>query len=177
MEFRNAMTYEDTSKILTVLKTAYPKAFTLPASEARKLLDLWHEMLSEYDTEIAAYATKNYIKHNRYPPTIAGLVEEIEKLTDTNYEMELWSELSEAVSRGTVFTQADFDRLSEPLKLWLKNPKQVRELALISSETFQTVTKGQFLRTINNVIDRQKALSVLPDDIKDKLTQSIKLIG
>lgn len=170
------MTYQDTQKILTVLKTAYPKAFTLPAEEAKRRLNLWYEMLSEYDTEIAVYATKNYIKHNKYPPNIAGLVEEIEKLTDTNYETELWNELSEVVSRGTVFTQEDFEKLSEPLKIWAKSTRQIKELALLPSETFQTVIRGQFLKTIKTVIDRKKAFDVLPNEIKNKLSQSIKQI-
>lgn len=170
------MTFDDTRKILTVLKTAYPKTFTLPTEEAKRVLNLWYEMLNEYDTEVVAYATKNYIKHNPYPPSIGGLVNEIEKLIDNDFETELWNELSEAVSRGTVFTQEDFDKLSEPLRVWAKNPKQIRELALLPIETFQTVIRGQFLKTIKTVIDRKKAFEVLPTEVKDKLTHQNKLL-
>lgn len=171
------MTLQETQKMLVILKKAYPRYYTESTKEeVQKTVLFYHDMFSEYPVEIVITALKNYIKVNEYPPTIAGLQKQIDLLTHKDDKMELWNTLAAACSRGTRMTAEEFETLPESIREWAGDVGQIKELALMDSVTFNSVIRGQFLKTIPQIIERQEAKKKLPAETR-KILEMLKLEG
>lgn len=172
------MEKSETKKLLEILKTAYPKTYqNITEEQARNMLSLYFDMFKEYETEIVVFALKNYIKENEYPPTIAGLQKQIDLIiSDEDTDIELWNTLSAACSRGTRMSAEEFDALPEVIREWAGDVGQIKELALMDSVTFNSVIRGQFLKTIPRLIERQEAKKKLPAEAR-KILETLKLEG
>ena len=169
------MEKSETKMLLEILKTAYPKTYqNITEEQARNMLSLYFDMFKEYETEIVVVALKNYIKVNEYPPSIAGLQKQIDLLTHKYDKMELWNTLAAACSRGTRMTAEEFETLPESIREWAGDVGQIKELALMDSVTFNSVIRGQFLKTIPQIIERQEAKRKLPAETR-KLLEMLKL--
>ena len=167
------MEKSETKKLLEILKTAYPKTYqNITEEQARNMLSLYFDMFKEYETEIVVVALKNYIKANEFPPTIAGLQKQIDLIiSDEDTDIELWNEFEKACRKGSRITQEEFESLSGPIKKWCKDVSQIRELSKLDTGTFNTVIKGQFLKTITKIKEREKALKEIPYEVRQKLSE------
>ena len=167
------MTLQETQKMLVILKKAYPRYYTESTKEeVQETLLFYHDMFSEYPVEIVVTALKNYIKVNEYPPTIAGLQKQIDLIApEEDTDIELWNEFEKACRKGSRITQEEFESLSEPIKKWCRDVSQIRELSKLDTGTFNTVIKGQFLKTITKIKEREKALKGIPYEVKQKLSE------
>lgn len=158
--------------LLQILSSAFPTHYKkLSIDEMKAQVSLYEMMFADDDGQIVTVALKNYIAKEKYPPTIAGLKAEINLLTQGGDDevTGLWNELVKAVRNSSAYSQDDFNKLPKPLRLWLKDTRQLKELGMLSPETFQTVTRGQFFKTMSAVVEREQAVAMLPAEIKDKL--------
>ena len=171
------MNREETKQVLKVLSTAYPRYFA-DMTKADKIdqINLYMDMFGEYPTQIVIAALHSYIRHNEYPPSIAGLQKQIDLLIHKDDKMELCNTLAAACSRGTRMTAEEFETLPESIREWAGDVGQIKELALMDSVTFNSVIRGQFLKTIPQIIERQEAKKKLPAETK-RLLEMLKLEG
>ena len=171
------MNREETKQVLKVLSTAYPRYFA-DMTKADKIdqINLYMDMFCEYPTQIVIAALHSYIRHNEYPPSIAGLQKQIDLLIHKDDKMELWNTLAAACSRGTRMTAEEFETLPESIREWAGDVGQIKELALMDSVTFNSVIRGQFLKTIPQIIERQEAKKKLPAETR-RLLEMLKLEG
>nr|DAK57301.1 MAG TPA: replisome organizer [Caudoviricetes sp.] len=165
--------------LLQILSTAFPTHYKkLSVEEMKAQVSLYEMMFADDDGQIVTVALKNYIAKEKYPPTIAGLRAEIDLITKGDDKVnELWGELGKAVRQGMYYTQEEFDSLPKALRVWLKDRNQLKELCMLSPETFQTVTRGQFFKTMSAVVEREQAIAMLPAEVKDKLKGLMMLEG
>lgn len=73
----------------------YPYTFKNATQEELKLaVDTWQEALSDYPEDLVQYAFKNAIKACKMPPTIADVIEQIERVQGARDKSdgELWNE-------------------------------------------------------------------------------------
>ncbi len=176
------MTANETAKVMAILQVAYPAFYgKKSAEEKRAAVSLWAELLKEYDCRLVMAAVKELIKtHSGYPPDIAAVVERIEGIKDAaggqETNEELWLRLKQAVSNGYYGAEEEFQKLPEVLKQYLRSPSQLRELSGIDSDTLNTVTRGQFLKTIEiekqRQRDRKAAQTNLPPELAEALRQT-----
>ena len=146
------MNRTETKALLQILSTAFPTHYKkLSVEEMKAQVSLYEMMFAEDDGQIVTVALKNYIAKEKYPK---GGDSEI---------TELWGELGKAVRQGLYYTQEEFDSLPKALRVWLKDLGQLKELAMLPPETFQTVTRGQFFKTMSAVVEREQAIAMLPD--------------
>lgn len=152
------MTLQETQKLLVILKKAYPRYYTESTKEeVEETLMFYHDMFKDYPVEVVATALKNYVKVNKYPPTIAGIIEQIELLTDNNTAETLWTAIEKAVRNSTYNSKEEFDKLPEECKAFIGSAKALKELGQMDGGTLNTVTKGQFIRTVGDIKRRTKA--------------------
>lgn len=153
------MKREETIKLLQILKWAYPHYFqNLSKTDFQGMINLWELQFEPYEARIVELALTNYIKTNKYPPTVAGIFEEMNKLeTGGDEEQTYWEQLAKLCRRASVVTQAEFEALPEPLKKWLRNLQNLKELGQIGSDIFNSVTRGQFFREIKPIVESEKA--------------------
>lgn len=153
------MKRDETIKLLQILKWAYPHYFqNLSKTDFEGMINLWELQFKPYEARTVELALNNYIKTNKYPPTVAGIFEEMNKLaTSGDEEQAYWEKLSKLCRRASVVTQEEFNALPEPLKKWLRNLQNLKELGLIESDIFNSVTRGQFFREIKPIVESEKA--------------------
>ena len=160
------MRRDEVIAILGTLKVAYPNFYKdMRKEELEHTVSLWAEMLKEDDARLVTAAVKSLITTLKFPPTIADIKETMFKLMDQSEDnMSLWNELDKAVRNCLYNTQEVFEGLSPLVKKFVGSPAQLRELALSDSDTFCTVTKGQFLKQVDILKQREKeTILMLPE--------------
>ena len=162
------MEKEDTKKLLEILKASYPATYrNMSKIEMQEVASLYHSMFEEYPTEIVIHALKNYIRKNQYPPTIAGLQEQIDYIAgDNNSEAELWNAISVACKNGLHGAKEEFEKLPRECQLWLGGPSAIRDLSLIEPGVLSTVVRGEFLKSIKAIAAREESRRMLPVGVR-----------
>lgn len=161
------MIKSDIATIIGILKTAYPQYY----KDRNSIIDttnLWYEMFENDDINLIKIAVKNYITNSTsgFPPTIGEIKNELYKLTsgDEKQDIELWNELKSAIRSGIYYSAEIFPTLSKELQIYLKNPMQLKELAMSNADDLETVQKGIFLKQMPIIKQREKEkIMMLPE--------------
>ena len=172
------MQKEDVKELMTVLKAAYPSNYrNMPEPEMIDVAILWYKMFCEYEAVLVAAALDNYIKANKYPPTIAGLQEQIDLLTNHgNSNEELWAMVLKAIKNSTYGSVEEYNKLPEECQRWLGGPSGLKDLGMIDTDTVNTVLHGQFLKTIGDIKASKKAQAGLSQELRDMLVNQTRLL-
>lgn len=166
------MKKSDTAKILQILQTAYPHIYKSGTTEQTEAtIDLYYSIFGEYPLELVLSALKNYIRTNDNYPSIAGIQKQIDILSGKQTPAELWTILEKAISRSAYNYVCEFEKLPDSIKAWLGEPVTLHKLGQQDIQTTQGVTRGQFLKTIESITAKQKALDSLPNEIKNEIKQ------
>ena len=84
------MTREETSKILSVIKFAYPSFYKdYSESDLAVAVNLWHDMLIDETYQNVALAVKSIIKTNKFAPSIAEVMEKVNKDKEARFHKQL----------------------------------------------------------------------------------------
>lgn len=160
--------------VLNILQTNYPATYRgLSVEEATRLKKLWYSMFGKYEKAVVLQALKNYLKVEKYPPTIAGLQEQLDLLTTNNDTSLLWTQLRKALSY--YHYKEKFEKLPKELKTWVGYPSKLKELSLIETNILNTVVYGQFVKQIGTIQEREYARKDLPNKVQ-KVIDEMKLI-
>lgn len=179
------MNIDETKTILGIIKTAYPNFYKdMSKGELQNIVALWGEMFENDDVELVKVATKELINSFKFPPTIADIKDKMYSLT-TNKKTpsELWGELADGLRNGIYNSEEVFESLSPEVKKFVRNPAQIKELAMIDSDVVHSVVKGQFLKQIEVIQKRQEEdYKMLPQSKKlremiGSIGQDINLLG
>lgn len=166
------MQREETKQLMSILQISYPSHYrNMSVEEKKQTLAIYYDMFAEYPTELIVMALKNYIKVNQYPPTIAGLREQVEMLLDKDTPVELWNKVKKAITRSAYNSVEEFAKLPEVCQKWVGNHMTLKELSQTDIDTLDTVTRGQFLKTIGSIQQRDEAQAALPDSLKAQIMQ------
>lgn len=167
------MNKKDILEVFYVLQTTYPKFYKdFTKEELNGMIDLWTELFKDCNKELVFMAVKELINTFKFPPTIADIKEkmyELEHKEDEKTPSELWESLNKAISNSAYNSQEEFNNLPEEVKIFIGTPRQLFELSQMPSETINSVTKGQFLKQIENIKVRKKTDEMMLPETKEKL--------
>lgn len=143
-------------QILTLIRVNNENAYAnLSADEVELLANSWYSNLKEYSFEVVYNATNNALKKSPMIPRLANIIEEAEKLvnSDKKSDEELWAELTSVlgrtfdVSRYLSYPQhyewankklnEIYGGLSDGLKTYVVNLSTLVELSQLSPESLQ----------------------------------------
>ena len=149
------------------------------------MINTWQECLGDLDYKLVLQAVKKTIIESPYPPTIHDIRKnavEMVNPTTKRTAIEAWKEAYSMICGGLYMTQEQFDMASPEVKKFFGNVRQVKELAQTDVEVVNTVTKGQFLKQYDVLIDREKEQKLLPQNMQDFIEQladkmSVKQLG
>lgn len=171
------MTKEETLKILAVLKAAYPAFYSKQSkNELEATVNIWYARFVGDDYTLVNYALGELIDtHTGFPPDIAAVKIKMREIQETatgelNVE-ELWYKLKRAVSNSTYGAAEEFEKLPPILKQYICSPSALHELAMIDTETLNTVTHGQFLKQIAALKEQEQQKQRLPEEIKARIVE------
>lgn len=170
------MEREDIKKVLFILETSYPNTYKNMDKDQKKMqIDFYLEMFGEYETPIVIVALKNYIKKNQYPPTVAGLTEQIELLAKKDTDSELWNLIAKACRNGYYNSLEEFNKLPRECQLFVGSPESLREMSQMEPKLI-SVNRGQFLKSITEIRKREDAQKNLSEELKNVLDHKAKLL-
>lgn len=168
------MSREEAIKILSILKAGYPNFYKdMSKQDGLNTIALYQEMFADCDIRLVAVAVKELINSFKYPPTIADIKNKMYELCNKNDDKspsELWDRLLKAIRNGSYGYLEGFEKLPKEVKDFVREPRQLQELAQMDSNTINSVVKGQFLKQIEIIKQRKKEESLM-------LLETKKVIG
>lgn len=163
------MTSMETTAILAVIKTAYPRYYDKKTEkELKETISLWHTMLAEYRADTVSAAVKALIATSKFPPTIAEVIEMINTLTKPAElgEVEAWGLVKNAIRNSTYYSVEEFDKLPKTIQRTLGNPSVLREWAISEDESMENVIASNFMRAYRAKVDNVRTLEAVPASVK-----------
>ncbi|MGV8168145.1 MAG: replicative helicase loader/inhibitor [Alkaliphilus sp.] len=161
------MTKQETTIILGILKTAYPRFYINLSEEAvKETILLWHEMLSDYTLQTVKIATKKLIAEMIYPPTIADVRASLVEITTKKPVLdasEAWGQIKKAIAKyGYYQEKKALERMND----------EVREIVmrfgfknLCMSEN-QMADRAHFIKLYDRYVVEEKRQKQIPWAIK-----------
>ena len=175
------MNKTETIQIITLLAGNYD---SISKKDKTQKINTWLECLGDLDYILVLQAVKKTIMESPYPPTIHDVRKnaiEMIKPTTKKTAIEAWNEAYSMICQGNYMTEEEFEKASAEVKFF-GNVAQVRELAQTKTDIVNSVTKGQFLKQYEVIVNREREQKLLPQSMKDftkKLVEKmdIKQIG
>mgnify|MGYP000064121958 FL=1 len=181
------MTYDETLKIMAVLKAAYPGYYKdMKRSEAEGVVALWQEMFAPDSYRDVALAVKGYIATDSsgFPPNIGQVRTALARLfrPPEMSEMEAWGLLRRAIrgastenwsrrmlpdgSLGKTSAEENFSRLPPPPRARIGSPRQLAEWEMLGDGEINTVIQSNFMRSWRAFCAREQNMASLPETLK-----------
>lgn len=162
------MTKAEVAKVMTVLQVVYPRYYAGQSEEEkRQAVSLWHMMLEEHPYELVQQAVKSVIATNKFPPTVAEVIEKIGLLKSSGgmTELEAWGYISKAIRASTYRAQEEWEKLPAELQR-IVSPDLLRSWAMVEGDNVETVLQSNFLRTFRAAQERQRTYDAVPREVK-----------
>lgn len=174
------MNHQETSAVLSILKAAYPMFYSkMNRRQMETVLNLWTIEFAEDEKESVLAAVLQLIQdHTGFPPDIAAVKGKLREMVraangePTNEE--LWQRLAKAAQNGVYGAKEEYQKLPPILKKYLGSPDTLRTMAAMDEETFNTVSKGQFLKQVEILRKREETDQLMPPDVRAMLQQVYK---
>lgn len=170
------MTRAETLAIMSVLKAAYQNFYKdMSRDEAESIVSLWMEMFKDDPAEVVAMAVKAFIASDRkgFPPHIGAIKDSIVKLktSDELTEQEAWELVRRACSNSNYGAKEEFDKLPPVVRRLVGSPNQLREWAMMDSDTLNSVVASNFQRSYKARAASEREYLALPSDVRNAMEQ------
>ena len=171
------MTREDTIKILSVLRGAYPAFYRdITKQEAESTIALWASMFEEEPYELVGAAVKAFISADAkgFPPAIGQIKERIRQITtkEEMTEQEAWAFVSKALRNSTYGSEEEFKKLPPEIQAVVHDPGQLRQWALSPADEVETVIASNFQRSFRVKQKTIKEYLALPTSVKQLMIEA-----
>jgi len=168
------MNKAETIKIVMILKATYPNwAKEQSKDEISMMVSIWNEMLIDYNYEIVQSAIKALLASSKWPPSISQVIEKIKFIQSGGKremsEQEAWSLISKAISNSSYNASQEFEKLPKQLQDVVRTPQQLKNWALMDSDTVQSVVSSNFMRSYKAVVKNDREFEALPSDVKSQI--------
>ena len=158
--------------LVKTMKAVYPAMFS-----EKETIDIWYALLKDLDYQDAAAGLGKHLSTSPYPPTVADIRNNTVPDVEMNGE-QAWALVFRAIERASYYSEEEFAKLPELVQKAVGNPANLRELALMPTDTVNSVEKSHFLRTYEVERKRQKELAAMPKEIRERLQSvAMQMIG
>ena len=168
------MNKQETIQVITLLAGNYNSIAEKDKTQKQLMINIWQECLGDLSYELVLQAVKKSIIQSPYPPTIHDIRKNAIEMTNPNTQktaIEAWKEAYSMICNGLYMTQEQFETASPKVKSFFGDVRQVKELAQCDTDTVNTVTKGQFLKQYEILIQREQENKLLPQKMQDFIGQ------
>lgn len=165
------MNREETVKILSVLRAAYPTFYRgMSKGELERIVTLWQTMFEADTYSIVSAAVSAHISTDEkgYPPHIGAIKNAIVKLTTPQEmsEMEAWGYVAEALRNSGYHSAEEFEKLPEAVQRIVGSPNQLREWATMDVGEVQSVVQSNFMRSYKARAVSDREFRCLPPSVQ-----------
>lgn len=179
------MNKRETIQVITLLAGNYDSIAKKDTTQKQLMINTWQECLGDLDYNVVLQAVKKTIIESPYPPTIHDIRKnavEIIRPSTKRTAIEAWNEAYKMICNGLYMTEEQFEQHSPEVKKFFGTVRQVKEQAQVDTDIVNSVTKGQFLKQYEVIVEREKQDKLLPESLKqftEKLIESsnVNMIG
>lgn len=166
------MTRDETKKLVMIIASSYPN---FKPADMSMTVDVWANMLAEYEYEKCALALKTYIMSDisGFAPSIGQLIGKM-NVADEMTEMtglEAWSYVSRALRDSTYHAQERFDALPPLVKKAVGSPDNLRAWGMDEGYN-ENVAQSQFIKIYNTVVERKHEMNRMPVEVRNLIEQT-----
>lgn len=170
------MDREETYKILSLLQANYPDAFRGMSKEAAEVkVNLWVDMFADEPFELVSMAAKAYMATDTkgFMPTVGQLKDKLQQMRSKEQltGMEAWGIVAKALRNGIYGAEEEFEKFPPEIKRTVGSPSQLREWAMMDSDTVQSVISSNFQRSFAVCQKREQDIQKLPGNVRSFLTE------
>ena len=169
------MTREETLKILTIIKAAYPQFYKgMSRTEGEGVASLWASMLMDYPhTEVEAAVKRLLALDTKgYPPSIGQVIQSIAAAKrpeeDERTESDVWRLVSRAIANGLYNARSEWERLPEDVRE-VVDPTQLHDWAMLEDDVRETNIRAMVLRSWRERKERRDEMLSLPPSVRASL--------
>lgn len=170
------MTIQETGTIMDILAAAYPKFYSSRDVDMKNVMKLWATMFAEDDVRIVAAAVKVLIASDSkgFPPVIGQVKDKIRLLTKkkTMDEAEAWATVKRAIRNSGYEARKEFEALPDEIQRIVGSPNQLRDWAMMDSDTVNSVVASNFQRAFRTRSAARQEYAAIPGDVKKLLRDS-----
>lgn len=164
------MTETDTIKMLTILRAAYPHSFKdMTSADTEAMVALWTRLFADDNPAVVSAAIDALIATRTvgYSPAPGEVKEQIRKLKSANEldELSAWALVSKACCNGIYGYKEEYAKLPPEVQRAVGAPEQLREWAMMDSDTVQSVVASNFQRNYRTVQAREREFQKLPSSV------------
>ena len=168
------MNRQETTQIIALLAGNYNNIAEKSKEQKTLMINTWLECLGDLDYGLVLQAVKKTIIESAYPPTIHEVRKNAIELINPSTKktaIEAWNEAYKMICSGLYMTKEEFNEASPEVRKFFGDVAQVRELAMTDTKTVNTVTKGQFLKQYEIIVEREKQHKLLPKQMQEVIEQ------
>lgn len=166
------MTRQETIQVITLLAGNYDSIAKKDKTQKELMVNTWQECLGDLDYKLVLQAVKKTIIESPYPPTIHEIrknaIEMVNPCT-ARTAIEAWEEAYKMICNGLYMTEEQFNMASLEVKRFFGNVRQVKELAQCDTDTVNTVTKGQFLKQYEILVEQKQEQQLIPQKMQEMI--------
>lgn len=167
------MTREETIELLMMIQAAFPN---YKPPDKTIAVNTWSLMFADYPYQQVQMALKAYIVTDTsgFAPRIGQIIDKIQMITkpaELN-EMEAWSLVSKALRNGGYKSREEFEKLPDLVKEAVGSPENIHNWALTDIKSVESVIQSNFIKSYRFVVNRQKEMQKLPNDIKAMISEN-----
>jgi hypothetical protein len=168
------LTRDDTVKVLSILKTSYPRFYAnMSRQDAENAINLWFMMFANDDVEDVKLALYKLISTFEFPPSIAELRKALAEITTGNLPDagEAWGEVVKAIREYGVYREQD--ALNSMSKLTARVVRQIGWESLCMSDN-PMADRAHFLKIYAIAEDKQAEYDCIPEPINQRISENIR---
>lgn len=173
------MNKQETVQLIALLAGNYDSIAKKDNTQKQLMIATWLECLGDLDYRIVLEAVKKSIIESSYPPTIHEVRKNAMELINPSIQrtaIEAWNEAYKMICNGLYMTEEQFNSASPEVKKFFGNVRQVTELAKTNIDTINTVTKGQFLKQYDLLVQREEKQKLIPEKMREFSRQLVKKV-
>ncbi len=170
------MTKKEMAEILAVMQANYPDDFRGMSDMAmNSKINLWFMQFrdDDYREVMAAVMAHIATDTNRFMPPVGVIKTKLTELRmpEAMTPQEAWELVSKATRNSTYNSDTEFQKLPQLVQRLVGSPMQLREWAVMDSDTLQSVVASNFQRSFRVRAQKEREFLALPSAVRQTITQ------
>lgn len=169
------MTREETTKILSMCKTAYPNSYAnMDRAEMYKVIDLWEELLREYTARDVAVACRVYIQSDNsgFAPTVGQIIGLIKKQQTPYSLQDVQALVLRAASNSTYHYREEWARLPMFVQNIVGSAGELYRMARLDTTQIKRQVKDNYNEVMASGVNQEQIGTTAANLITDNTTQA-----
>ena len=136
-------------------------------------MEIWASAFADYQYKVVECAVKSFILNDTkgFAPVIGEVNDIIHKAKEKNRlnELEAWGMVRKAISNSIYHSKEEFDKLPDVVQKAMGSADNLKEWAVMDTNTVDSVIQSNFLRNYRAAVKRAEYMDRMPLEVKKQM--------